>query len=35
MADMRLKLVDEEATRLESLDEFKARVFGISKEELL
>jgi hypothetical protein len=35
MADMRLKLVDEEAARLESLDEFKARVFGISKEELL
>lgn len=35
MADMRLKLVEDEANRLESLDEFKARVFGISKQELL
>lgn len=35
MADMRIKLVEDEAQKLESLDEFKARVFGISKEELL
>jgi hypothetical protein len=34
-AEMRSKLVENEADRLESMDEFKARVFGISKDELL
>lgn len=35
MANMRRELVKEEADRIESLDEFKARVFGIEKDELL
>ncbi len=35
MAQMRQKLVKDEADRLESMDEFKARVLGISKDELL
>lgn len=35
MAQQRAKLVKDEAERIESLDEFKARVFGISQEELL
>ena len=35
MAEQRLSLVEEEAYRLESLDEYKARIFGTSKEELL
>ena len=35
MADMKNKLISEEADRLESLDEFKARIFGVSKRELL
>ena len=35
MAEMQNKLVEEEADRLESMDEYKARVLGISKEELL
>jgi hypothetical protein len=35
MAEMKNKLIEEEVDRLESLDEFKARVMGISKDELL
>ena len=35
MAEMQNKLVEEEADRLESMDEYKARVLGISKKELL
>jgi|TARA_B100001093_G_scaffold197398_1_gene189703 hypothetical protein len=35
MAEQRLSLVEKEADRLESLDEYKARIFGTSKEELL
>lgn len=35
MADMQNKLVEEEIERLETVDELKARVFGISKNELL
>tara|TARA_R100001591_G_C4316340_1_gene174246 strand:- start:368 stop:1009 length:642 start_codon:yes stop_codon:yes gene_type:complete len=35
MAEQRLSLVEQEADRLESLDEYKARIFGTSKEELL
>lgn len=34
-ADMRSKLIEEEATRLESMDEFRARIFGISMGELI
>lgn len=35
MADMKNKLISEEADRLESMDEFKARILGVSKRELL
>lgn len=35
MAEMQNKLISEEADRLESMDEFKARILGISKRELL
>lgn len=35
MADLQNKLVEDEADRLESMDEFKARILGISKRELL
>jgi hypothetical protein len=35
MADMQNKLVEEEVDRLESMDEFKARILGISKREIL
>lgn len=35
MAEMQNKLVEEEADRLENMDEFKARILGISKRELL
>lgn len=34
-SEMQNKLVEEEADRLESMDDFKARVLGISKRELL
>lgn len=34
-AQMRAKLIEEEAERLESMDEFRARIFGISREELI
>ena len=34
-AQMRAKLIEEEADRLESMDEFRARIFGVSKEELI
>ena len=35
MAEMQNKLVSEEADRLETMDEYKARILGISKKELL
>lgn len=35
MADRQNKLIEEEADRLESMDEFKSRILGISKRELL
>lgn len=35
MAQLQSKLVEEEADRLESMDELKARILGISKRELL
>ena len=35
MAQMQNKLLEDEADRLESMDELKARVLGISKHELL
>ena len=35
MAEMQKKLISDEADRLESMDEYKARVLGISKRELL
>ena len=35
MADRESKLMEEEADRLESMDEFKSRILGISKRELL
>jgi len=35
MAEMQNRLVEEEADRLESMDDFKARILGISKRELL
>ena len=35
MAEMQNKLIEEEADRLETMDEFKARILGISKRELL
>ena len=34
MAEIQNKLIKEEAENLESMDEFKARIFGISKEEI-
>lgn len=35
MAQLQTKLIEEEADRLESMDELKARILGISKHELL
>ena len=35
MAELQNKLFEEEADRLESMDDFKARILGISKRELL
>ena len=35
MAEMQNKLIEEEADRLESMDDYKARILGISKKELL
>jgi len=35
MAELSNKLIEEEADRLESMDDYKARVLGISKRELL
>ena len=35
MAQMQNKLISEEVDRLESMDEFKARVLGISKHEII
>ena len=35
MAEMQNKLIEEEADRLESMDEYKARILGISKKEVL
>lgn len=35
MAELQNKLIEEEADRLETMDEYKARVLGISKKELL
>lgn len=35
MAEMQNKLISEEADRLETMDDFKARILGISKRELL
>jgi hypothetical protein len=35
MAELQNKLIEEEANRLENMDDYKARVLGISKKELL
>ena len=35
MAELQNKLIEEEADKLESMDDYKARVLGISKRELL
>jgi len=35
MAEMQNKLIEEEADRLETMDEYKARILGISKKEIL
>ncbi len=35
MAELQNRLIEEEANRLESMDDFKARILGISKRELL
>ena len=35
MAEMQNKLVEDEADRLETMDEYKARILGISKKEIL
>ena len=35
MAEMQNKLIEEEADRLESMDDYKARILGISKKEIL
>jgi hypothetical protein len=35
MAEMQNKLIEDEADRLESMDEYKARILGISKKEIL
>jgi SHS2 domain-containing protein len=35
MANLQNKLIEEEADRLETMDEYKARILGISKRELL
>jgi hypothetical protein len=35
MAELQNKLIEEEADRLESMDDYKARILGISKKELL
>ena len=35
MAELQNKLIEEEADRLENMDDYKARILGISKKELL
>ena len=35
MVEMQTKLIEEEADRLESMDDYKARILGISKREIL
>jgi hypothetical protein len=35
MAQLQSKLIEEEADRLESMDDLKARILGISKHELI
>ena len=35
MAELQNKLIEDEADRLESMDDYKARILGISKKELL
>ena len=35
MAEMQNKLIEEEADRLETMDEYKSRILGISKKEIL
>ena len=35
MAELQNKLIEEEVNKLESMDEYKARILGISKRELL
>lgn len=35
MAELQNRLIEEEADRLESMDDYKARILGISKKELL
>jgi len=35
LADLQNKLIEDEANRLESMDDYKARILGISKRELL
>ena len=35
MAEMQNKLIEEEADRLETMDDYKARILGISKKEIL
>jgi hypothetical protein len=35
MAEMQNKLIEDEANKLESMDEYKARILGISKKEIL
>jgi septal ring factor EnvC (AmiA/AmiB activator) len=35
MAEMQNKLIEDEADRLETMDEYKARILGISKKEIL
>lgn len=34
MAEKRLEVIDKEVDRLESLDEYKARIFGVDREEV-
>jgi hypothetical protein len=35
IAEMQKQLVADEATRLEGMDEWKARILGISKENVI
>ena len=35
MAELQNKLIEQEADRLESMDEYKARILGISKKEII